>query len=507
MATSEHPVPAGILRSGGFELDLHAGELRRQGQVTRLQDKPLQLLVLLLERPGELVTREELQERLWGFSKYHDFEDSLNQAVRKLREALGDNAANPRFVETIPRRGYRFLAEIEGQKAAARPSPTSPTPITAGALPSAPAVRRWKPALAAACLAIILATAGVDLWRRFQGRSARRQAEASWREGKELLARRNLLSSREAIVKFRRAIELQPDFAPAYAGLAFASLNVHHLRTAAALEMADHAVRLDPQCGECQGVLGYLLYSRAWNWSQSGVHLERAVRLSPDDAQIRLWAAQREIAIGRLAEASRQIEEILSRHPQAFQVYILQSACQYLMRDYESAIRTADRALAADMQSAWQWRARALYQLGRHEEALTAEFRGFAPWTGLSDDSLSARLIALLDKYRNGGLEAALREWLDLTDGVEARQGHAPARAAWLMLLGRPEDALTELERMAQAKPFHAIFVGVDPAFDAIRATPRFRRVLETMGLASYLQESTAAPEPVAAPLASGLRR
>jgi hypothetical protein len=94
--------------------------------------------------------------------------------------------------------------------------------------------------------------------------------------------------------------------------------------------------------------------------------------------------------------------------------------------------------------------------------------------------------------------------WLDLTDGVEARQVHAPARAAWWMLLVRSEEALTELERMVQAKPFHAIFVGVDPVFDPIRATPRFRRVLETMGLASYLQESSAAPESAAAPLASG---
>src|SRR5215831_5587820 len=99
-----------IVRFGGFELDPKAGELRRQGRSVRLQDKPLQLLMFLLGKPAsELVTREEIQEHLWGTSRFLDFEDSLNQAVRKLREALRDSATRPRFLETIPRRGYRFL--------------------------------------------------------------------------------------------------------------------------------------------------------------------------------------------------------------------------------------------------------------------------------------------------------------------------------------------------------------------------------------------------------------
>jgi DNA-binding winged helix-turn-helix (wHTH) protein/tetratricopeptide (TPR) repeat protein len=101
------------VRFGGYEVDLIAGEVRHDGTATRLQDKPLQLLGLLLEHPNALVTREQIRDRIWGNSKYHDFEDSLNQAVRKLREALGDKASKPRFVETIPRRGYRLMVPIE----------------------------------------------------------------------------------------------------------------------------------------------------------------------------------------------------------------------------------------------------------------------------------------------------------------------------------------------------------------------------------------------------------
>ncbi len=126
---SEKTAVGSIIRFGGFDLDVKAGELRRQGRTVRLQDKPLQLLMLLLGKPtSELVTREELQEHIWGSSRFLDFEDSLNQAVRKLREALRDSASNPRFIETIPRRGYRFLMPIDGRPPSGS-SPVAGTPV------------------------------------------------------------------------------------------------------------------------------------------------------------------------------------------------------------------------------------------------------------------------------------------------------------------------------------------------------------------------------------------
>jgi Tol biopolymer transport system component/DNA-binding winged helix-turn-helix (wHTH) protein len=105
-------LPAPI-RFGVFEVDLPAGELRRQGFKVKLQDQPFQVLTMLLERPGEVVTREELQKKLWPADTFVDFERGLNRAINKLREALADDADNPRFIETLPRRGYRFLAPVE----------------------------------------------------------------------------------------------------------------------------------------------------------------------------------------------------------------------------------------------------------------------------------------------------------------------------------------------------------------------------------------------------------
>jgi DNA-binding winged helix-turn-helix (wHTH) protein/Tol biopolymer transport system component len=104
----------GVVRFGTFEVDPKAGELRRNGSRVRLQDQPFQILLTLLERPGEVVTREELRGRLWPHDTFVDFEHSINTAVRRLRDALGDSAENPRFVETVARRGYRFLAPVNG---------------------------------------------------------------------------------------------------------------------------------------------------------------------------------------------------------------------------------------------------------------------------------------------------------------------------------------------------------------------------------------------------------
>jgi TolB-like protein/DNA-binding SARP family transcriptional activator len=109
------------VRFAAFAVDLQAGELRKHGVKIRLQEQPFQMLSVLLERPGEVVTREELQERLWSGNTFVDFEHSLATAVKKLRRALGDSAAHSQFIETLPRRGYRFIAPLEAEPRAGKP--------------------------------------------------------------------------------------------------------------------------------------------------------------------------------------------------------------------------------------------------------------------------------------------------------------------------------------------------------------------------------------------------
>jgi len=102
-----------------FVVDVRAGELYRRGKKVKVQQQPMQILLALLERPGDIVTREELRDRIWAADTFVDFEHSLNTAVKKLRHALGDRAIKSKFVETLPRRGYRFLAPVEELDSAA----------------------------------------------------------------------------------------------------------------------------------------------------------------------------------------------------------------------------------------------------------------------------------------------------------------------------------------------------------------------------------------------------
>ncbi len=111
------------MRFGIYEADIRAGELSRDGVKVKLQEQPFQVLLVLLERPGEVVTREDLRQRIWPADTFVDFDHSLNTAINKLREALRDSAANPRFIETKARRGYRFIAPVQVVGNGSEPQP------------------------------------------------------------------------------------------------------------------------------------------------------------------------------------------------------------------------------------------------------------------------------------------------------------------------------------------------------------------------------------------------
>ena len=119
-----------MLRFGLFEVDLDSFELRKQGLKLKLAEQPFRVLAFLLERPGQIVSREELREKLWGNDTFVDFDQSLNKAINRVREALDDSAENSRFIETVPKRGYRFIAPVQNGRASALS-----TPETVPALP------------------------------------------------------------------------------------------------------------------------------------------------------------------------------------------------------------------------------------------------------------------------------------------------------------------------------------------------------------------------------------
>lgn len=164
------PGPARVIRFDGFEADLRSGELRRGNAKLKLSEQPFSVLAMLLAHPGEVVTREELQKQLWPADTFVDFERGLNKAINRLREALGDSASSPRYIETLPKRGYRFIAPVERAAplthVAAEPAASVP-PQTAPAGPRETGSLAPGRVLVAgvAIAAFVLAVATVWQWR------------------------------------------------------------------------------------------------------------------------------------------------------------------------------------------------------------------------------------------------------------------------------------------------------------------------------------------------------
>jgi DNA-binding winged helix-turn-helix (wHTH) protein/Tol biopolymer transport system component len=159
------------VRVGEFEVNLRCGEVRHRGEKIKLQERPFQILTALIERPGEVVTRQEIQQKLWPTDTFVDFEHSINTAVKKLREAFGDDAENPRFIETLPRRGYRLIAPVEIVEVTGPEVGTPPVPTQEGNRQETDPQKRWPAATIAGALVTLLAVASLALfflipWRR-----------------------------------------------------------------------------------------------------------------------------------------------------------------------------------------------------------------------------------------------------------------------------------------------------------------------------------------------------
>ena len=151
---------SGLIRFGAFEVELQTGVLRKHGVRIRLQERPFRVLLALLEKPGELVTRDELRQKVWKGLAFGDFDHGLNIAINKIREALRDSPETPRFVETLPQRGYRFIAPVEGPSTQAAPEPVSAPP------PTGQSPRKWRWWMWAAAVPVLGASVWLlALWR------------------------------------------------------------------------------------------------------------------------------------------------------------------------------------------------------------------------------------------------------------------------------------------------------------------------------------------------------
>jgi TolB-like protein/DNA-binding winged helix-turn-helix (wHTH) protein/Tfp pilus assembly protein PilF len=483
---AEAPSTPRLLRFGVFELDQQTGELRKSGLKLGLQDQPLQVLTMLLERPGELVTREELKHRLWPDNTFVDFEQGLNAAVKRLRTTLGDSADAPRFIETLPRRGYRFIAAVDGPVVgtSSRRAPWSPRQwgvVAAGAVVIAAALF-WSPPEG-------LRLRGTASGRRIESVAVLPLENLSGDPDQEYfvdgihealitdlakLSRLRRVIARSSVARYRKTEKSLAEIAR--------ELNVDAIVTGAVLQDAGR-VRVTAQLihGSSEELLWTERYEREYRdvivlqgEIVTAIAHQIEIKLSPAE-QVRLARA-------RPVDTDAHKSYLEGRY----------HLNKHTHKGYAKAVESLEQAVARDPDYAPAHAALA-YAYG-----LLGGFGDFAPRDWLPkarrsalkavdmDDQLAEAHIALawVSAYYDWDWQAAEREF---SKAVELDPGYAEGHhlyANFLARMGRRTQARAEIERAQQLDPLsltvsdHAAWIAYI-ARDYERAVELYRKTLD----------------------------
>jgi DNA-binding winged helix-turn-helix (wHTH) protein len=471
---------ASSFRFGDFELRLDSGELLRAGTVVKLQPRPAKVLEILAGQAGKVVTREEIRRTVWGEETYVDFDLALNFCILQIRRALGDSAARPRFVATIPRRGYRFLAPVEAVGREVGPQVAEQT-----AAPRQPPAR-WRANLAGTCaLTLLLSTIGpgARLGRPLPpGIAAPEQvppAQQRYLEGRYLQA---VGEMDQAKVVFEEAAVLDPQSSPVFAAIGQVLLGTGRparevLTTAETAER--RALELDSRNFVAYVDRGQRLFQFEYDWRGAEGAFRRAIQLEPRSAQGHFGLANVLAAQGRHDEAWAEVNRALALEPER-RLAINPAWFRYLARRHdeaiEQALRTIDLALAATHGTA---SGRPDFQLA-YWPLIVAE---------LAKGDARAALTAARDEARAMGVcpPASLagfwsRAQREAAKAASANRGLAVEAA---IELGEYDHAFDLLSRQCEERSGFGIpFLRVNPIYDPLRGLPRFAELLHCAKLA-----------------------
>jgi len=574
-----------VVRFGSFEADFRAGELRKHGVKLKLVGQPLEVLAMLLERPGQLVTRDELRARLWPTDTFVDFDHGLNAAVNKLRDALSDSAEKPNYVETLPRRGYRFISAVglhDSQNLLRELSSskiqslvvlplenlskdpeqeyftdgmtdqliTNLAQISALKVVSRTSAMRYKrtkkslPEIARELhvdavvegavmwvgdrvrisAQLIEAPADHHLWAASYERdlrdvlsmqeevtraiaseirvnlSAQEQARLANTRPIDPEAYRLYLKGRyywykltpeglqKAIECFQQALEKDPAYALAYAGLAdtydslafFTVLPPREVMPKAKAA-AVKALEIDDNLAEAHVSLGWAGFTYDLDWPAAGKHLERAVVLNPAYPVAHSFYSLYLGALGRSEEGLTEAKRALDLDPVSPAILHYVVVQLYLARRFDEAIEECRKTLELDSNftPARGVLGHVYAAKGMYREAL-AEYEKYATLSGGSPGSTAFMGYA---HARLGQRSQALRVLDQL--GAAAKQKYVPALSFAMVYLGlgEKEQAFLWLEKAYDERTNSLAYLKVQAIWDPLRSDPRFADLVRRIGL------------------------
>jgi len=471
---SDNPIRNGFV-SGEWTVAPTRNLLVRGDEEVRVEPRVMDVLVDLAERAGEVVPKEELVEHVWEGRYVTD--DVLTVTIYALRKALGDDAKRPRYVETVSRRGYRWIASVETAAPEAVPQD--------GARP--PQAPWWRIAAVAATVAIALFAIGAARMLTLPHRSrhvATAEAHECYVKGRFFLDQRLLQSLEQARQQFARAVALDPQDPAARAGMADTYSAMADFGVASPAEMrpqamteARRALELDPESAEGHAALGRAQFLFDWSFAAAERSLNRALSLDSDYMPAYQTLAWLQSARGRYAEAiaaakrARLLDPVnTARYTELAWVLALGGRYDDALREIDRALQISPRAFELHLARGWT------FESAGKPDAAFAEYREALRLRGFSQSAL--RHIEAV--YRAEGLPGYYRGWLN------ARGGGMPMsdtfRAQLYVRAGQLDRAINSLQHAYQRHEGALAWVNVEPSYRVLRSDPRFQQIAARVG-------------------------
>ncbi len=491
-----------VIRFGVFEADVRSGELRKNGVKVKIQDLPFRALKLMLSRPNEVLSREQFREALWPEGVYVDFDHGISSAMNRLRDALGDSADNPIFIETVERRGYRWIAPTHLPTPQSPPGPvlihSSADRSIEGASPSP----RWGWVWIVPLIALFLgiwgfrpahhsAKAAPGSVASVDGHAAARaEAQDFYLKGRFYWEKRTPDDLNKAVDAFTQAIVHDPNYAPAYVGLAdcYNLLREYTLMPASeayprALAAAKKAVELDDRSSEAHASLAFALFYGMWDAPGADREFRRAIELNPNNAVAHHWYATYLSALGRSAESLSEIERAQTLVPSSKAILADKGDVLLLAGRREESVTLLKQLEASepDFVSPHRYLKDAYFDSGDYLSYL-AEWKKEA---SLMKDSSTIKMIDAAEAgYRAGGASGMFQHLRTSQTKLYERGLFSPyILARTNSLVGDKQKALEYLRVAYEKHDEHLIGLRGDRAFARLKEEPGYQDLLAKLNL------------------------